>query len=177
MNLILTGYRGSGKTTIGQMLAQKLGWRFVDLDEVIVQRTGRTISELFAAEGEAGFRRHEKEACDFLRKGKNQVIALGGGTLNDPETRAAVKRLGKTIWLSAPPAVLWARISRDPKSARNRPDLTPEGGLKEVETVLQEREPIYRSAAAHIVDTVNDSPEQIADSIEMWFRANDTEAG
>ncbi|HKQ50475.1 MAG TPA: shikimate kinase [Phycisphaerae bacterium] len=175
MNLVLVGYRGSGKSTVGEILARRMGWRFLDLDAVIVERAGQSIAQLFATEGEAGFRRREKEACESLRKAKNHVVALGGGALEDPETRLAAKRLGKIVWLRAPAAILWSRISRDPSSPRNRPDLTPGGGLAEVETTLKLREANYGAMAAHQVDTISDSPEQVAEAIELWFRANDTE--
>lgn len=175
MNLVLVGYRGSGKSTVGDILARRMGWRFLDLDAVIVERAGRSIAEIFAAEGEAGFRRREKEACESFRKAKRQVIALGGGALEDPETRAAAKRLGKIIWLQAPAAILWARISRDPSSAKNRPDLTSGGGLAEVESTLIQREASYRAMAVHQVDTISMSPQEVAEAVELWFRANDTE--
>lgn len=177
MNLILIGYRGSGKTTVGELLARRLGWHFIDLDDMIVRKAGKNISEIFAAEGEAGFRKREREACEQLRKSKHQVIAFGGGTLVDNESRTLAKRIGKLIWLRAPAAVLWRRIKADSNSEKNRPGLTPIGGLDEVEAVLQQREQIYENAAVHIVDTTSDMPEQVAEAIEMWFRANDSEAG
>ncbi len=175
MNLILVGYRGSGKSTIGEILARRMGWRFLDLDAVIVERAGRTIAEIFATDGEAGFRRLEKETCESLRKAKHHVIAVGGGALEDSDTRAVVKRLGKIIWLRTPAAVLWARVRKDPCSAKNRPDLTPGGGLVEVETILKQREANYSAMAAHQVDTISASPDEIAEAVELWFRANDTE--
>jgi len=177
VNLILIGYRGCGKSTVGQLLSRRLGWQFVDLDEVVVQNAaGRSIAQIFAAEGEAGFRQRERAALDLLRKGRRQVIAAGGGAVIDAESRALAKKIGKVVWLRAPAAVLWARIRKDPGSARNRPDLTV-GGLDEVEAVLRDREDIYRSAAGHIVDTVSASVEEVADAIEMWYRANDSEGG
>jgi shikimate kinase len=79
------------------------------------------------------------------------------------------------VWLRAPAAVLWSRIIRDSNSARNRPDLTAGGGLAEVEAYLKLRETNYAAMAVHQVDTISDSPEQVAEAIELWFRANDTE--
>ncbi len=175
MNLVLVGYRGSGKSTVGEILANTLGWRFLDLDAVIVERAGQSIAEIFSSEGEAGFRRREKDACESLRKSKRTVIALGGGALEDPETRAAAKRLGKIIWLRAPAAVLWSRICRDPASAKSRPELTPGGGLAEVESLLKQREVNYTAMAAHQIDTMSISANDVAEAIELWFRANDTE--
>lgn len=177
MNLILIGYRGAGKTTTGEILAKRLGWHFVDLDDMICRRAGKTIAEIFSTEGEEGFRRRERETCELLRKSRNQVIALGGGTLTEQDNRNLVKRIGKAVWLRAPAAVLWSRISRDKSSASRRPNLTTDGGLDEVEKTLRQREPIYESAAVHIVETTVDSPEEVAEAIEMWFKANDSEAG
>lgn len=173
-NLILVGYRGSGKTTIGAILAKRLRRPFVDLDARIVEGTGCTIAEIFAAHGESGFRRREREACLALRKTENQVIALGGGAPTNPEIRAIMKRLGRIVWLRAPASVLWARISRNGTSPDSRPDLTSDGGLSEVETVLEQREPIYRRAADHVIDTFPGTPDEIADTIEIWYLANDS---
>jgi len=94
--------------------------------------------------------------------------------VDDPETRRIVTRLGRVVWLRAPAVVLWARIRQDPSTDRNRPDLTPTGGLAEVESLLSAREPAYREAALHVVDTVSSSPEQIAEAIGLWFRAKDS---
>jgi len=173
VNLVLVGYRGSGKSTIGAILAKQLGWSFIDVDILIAQHSGRTIAELFAEEGESGFRKRERDACQSLRRSKRTVIALGGGALNEPENRTLVRRLGKVVWLRAPAAILWARISQDAKSADDRPDLTSTGGLPEVEAMLEEREPLYRRVAHHMVDTFPGAPDDIAAAIEIWYQAND----
>jgi shikimate kinase len=173
VNLFLIGCRGSGKTTIGSILAKQLGWEFVDLDAKIVEAAGSTIKEIFAAEGEEGFRRRESEACQQLKRLRRRVIALGGGSLIDAENQALVKRLGKIVWLRAPAAVLWSRVKRDPQTAHNRPNLTDGGGLAELEAILAAREPQYKAAANHTIDTVAESPREIAEAIEMWFRANE----
>ena len=175
MNLILVGYRGSGKSTIGPLVAERLGWKFIDLDELIVKRAGRTVKQIFDSEGEPGFRRLEREALESLRKAKGQVIALGGGAVVDPDIRVLVKRIGRVIWLVAPPSVLWSRISADRNSTDNRPSLTAAGGLTEVERMLAEREPHYRAMANHVVQTMPDPPEKVAEAIEIWVRADDAD--
>lgn len=172
MNIILVGYRGCGKSAAGHILAKRMGWRFCDTDQIITEQTGRSISEIFAKDGETAFRRMERKVLDSMRKAKNRVISLGGGALADPEIVMMVKRLGRVVWLRAPAAVLWSRISQDPHTTRARPDLSG-GGLAEVETVLAAREPLYASVAAQVVDTVAMTPGEVADSVEMWFRAND----
>jgi shikimate kinase len=173
VNLILVGHRGSGKSTVGSLVAKRLGWRFVDLDQVIATQTGKTIREMFVQDGEAEFRARERQALQGLRKARNCVIALGGGTLGQPENRSLARRLGRVVWLRAPAIVLWSRIKGDRHKIDTRPDLTPAGGLTETEAKVTEREPAYRSVAHHIVDTVSTTPEAVADAIELWFRAGD----
>jgi len=176
VNLILVGGRGSGKSTVGPLVAVRLGWQFVDLDAWIVKEAGRTIRDIFATEGEEGFRRREREACLHLKKRRNFVIAMGGGSLLAPENRTLMKRLGKMIWLRAPAAVLWSRINQDPHTAESRPDLTAEGGLGELEATLAQREPQYRASAHHILDTMSETPDAIAEAIELWYHANDAQS-
>ncbi len=175
MNLVLVGYRGSGKTTVGLLLAERLGYRFLDLDAKITESTGRSIRDIFEAEGEEGFRVHELDALKSIRRLDRHVIALGGGAMDHPDNRVMARRLGRIVWLRAPAIVLWSRISGDESSSLNRPDLTPTGGLKEVESILARREPIYRHAAKHVVDTVSMKPSEVVDAIELWVRADDAE--
>ncbi len=177
MNLLLIGHRGSGKSTVGQLLATRLDYRFTDTDEIIIEQSGRTIADIFARDGEQAFRRMEKKVLESLRKAQSRVISLGGGSVMDPDNRVLVRRLGKIVWLRAPAAVLWSRISKDPHTSRTRPNLTASGGLAEVESVLDEREPVYQSIANQIIDTMTMTAEEVADSIEMWFQANDMESG
>lgn len=153
-----------------------MGWSFLDIDARIATGAGQTIAEIFRAEGEEGFRRREREECRKLRGMNRHVVAMGGGSLGDPDNRAVLRRKGKIIWLRAPAAVLWSRIDADSKTATNRPNLTAGGGLAELEAILAEREPQYRAAAHHAVDTVAISPEEIAEGIEMWFQANDAQS-
>lgn len=173
MNIFLVGSRGSGKSTVGPIIAKRLKLGYVDLDARIVEEAGRSIREIFAAEGEAGFRKREREACAKLKKVKDHVISLGGGALTDPETFSLVKRMDKFVWLRAPAAVLWARVSKDPHTIYNRPNLTSTGGLAELEAILSQREPLYESVAGHIIDTESLSATEVVEAIEMWFQAND----
>ena len=173
MNIFLVGTRGSGKSTVGPLVAKRLKLGYIDLDARIVEEAGRSIREIFAAEGEAGFRKREKEVCQRLRKTKDHVIALGGGALVDPESANLLRRIGKFVWLRAPAAVLWARVSKDPHTIYNRPNLTASGGLSELEALLAQREPIFDSVANHIVDTESLSPLDVAEAIELWYHAND----
>lgn len=161
---------------MGPLLAKRFGWDYMDLDAEIVKEAGRSIQEIFATEGEEGFRNRERTACQRLRKVKRHVVAMGGGVLLDSENRNLLKRIGKIIWLRAPAAVLWSRINKDPRTVSNRPNLTPEGGLAELESTLAEREPQYQAAAHHIIDTMTISPTEVAEAIEIWYQANDAQS-
>jgi shikimate kinase len=162
--LFLIGYRGSGKTTVGSLVADRLGWAFVDADAVLEERSGQSIREIFANEGEAGFRDKETAVLADLCEHPNTVIATGGGIVLREENRNLLKRHGFVAWLTADPATLLARIQADPATAERRPALAG-GGLAEVETLLAVREPLYRACADVIIQIAGLSPEQAADAI------------
>jgi shikimate kinase len=161
MSVALIGYRGSGKTTIGKRLADRMWQPFVDTDLLIVQRAGKCIKDIFAARGEAGFRDLEATIVAEVCKMPEQVIALGGGAVLREENRAAIKAAGlKVIYLKCEPEELVKRIESDPTTADARPNLTElGGGLEEVRKVLAEREPIYRSIMTAELDVTHLSPQ------------------
>jgi len=109
MNVYLIGYRGTGKTTVARLLADNLGWKAVDSDEEIVRRSGTTIAEIFATEGEAGFRDREAQVIAELCEGDRLIVALGGGAIVREENRQLITRQGLTIWLQASPQTLYNR--------------------------------------------------------------------
>lgn len=162
--LFLIGYRGSGKTTVGRLVADRLSWAFVDADSVLEERHGRTIREIFAAEGEASFRGKEAAVLADLCTCTDTVIATGGGVVLREVNRALLKRHGLVAWLAADPATLLSRIQGDPTTAARRPDLAG-GGLTEVEQLLAAREPLYRACADVVVAAGALSPERAADAI------------
>jgi len=164
-NLYLIGYRGSGKTTVGRLLAQRLGRSFVDADEEIVRRAGRTIAAIFAEKGEEAFRRQEADVVAALAEQTGLVVALGGGAILREENRRRIAASGHVVWLTASPEFLAARIAADANSGANRPSLTAGGGLAETERLLAEREPLYRSLAQTAVDTQGRTPDDIAKAI------------
>ena len=144
MNLVLLGYRGCGKTSVGRLVAAATGREFYDVDAVVVERFGgRSIRQIWDDEGEAAFRAVEARVTAELVNGPGRVIGLGGGTLMFPEARRAVEGADAwRIYLYAPAATLAARIAADPASAETRPNLTAlGGGVAEVEAVLAERDP------------------------------------
>ncbi|HEV7300559.1 MAG TPA: shikimate kinase [Tepidisphaeraceae bacterium] len=146
MSVILIGYRGSGKTSLGRKLADRLWQPFVDSDEQIVAKAGKSIREIFEQDGEPAFRDLESAVVQDLATRQEHVIGLGGGAVLRPENRAALKAGGhKIVYLRCEPAELHKRISADAATAANRPSLTElGGGLAEIEKLLQQREPIYR---------------------------------
>ena len=159
--LFLIGYRGSGKTTVARLLAERLGWNWLDADVVLEARYGRTIRQIFAEEGEAGFRDKEEVLLAELCQLPDHVIATGGGIILRQANRERLRQAGRVVWLTADPATLWQRSQGDPTTAERRPALTS-GGLTEIEQVLRHREPLYRACADWVVSTVNQSPEDVA---------------
>jgi shikimate kinase len=166
MNIVLIGYRGSGKSTVGKRLAQLLGMSFVDTDALIAERAGQSIKEIFAAEGETGFRERESVVIQEVTSKSNTIIAAGGGAILRPENVAAMKRSGKVVWLQADPEVLHARISADTTTAATRPHLTHlGGGVEEIRAVLEKRLPLYAAAADVTIDIGRIPLENAADHI------------
>ncbi len=162
--IFLIGYRGSGKSTVGRVLADRLGWTFADADTVLEERFGQSIREIFAQEGEAGFRDKESAILKELCARRDVVIATGGGVVLRDENRVQLRTHGYVVWLTADAATLWARIQADHTTAARRPALTT-GGIAEVEQLLAIREPLYRATADIVVPVATVSPEQAADAI------------
>jgi len=162
VSIALIGYRGSGKTTVGRRLADKLWQPFVDTDEMIVAKAGKTIADIFEQHGETRFRDLESEVIREVSALNEHVIALGGGALNRPENLAAIKSAGhKLIYLKCEPKELFNRIKSDPQTAATRPNLTTlGGGVEEISKVLAEREPIYRQAMHAELDVTNLTPDE-----------------
>lgn len=165
MNLLLIGYRGTGKTTVAQRLALNLGWEWIDADVEVELRAGRSIAEIFSAAGEAGFRDLESAVLADLLARDRQVVALGGGVVLRPANRAAIRAAGRTVWLQASPQTLSQRIAADATTAARRPNLTAAGGISEITAMLAQRQPFYRECAGLAVDTENKTPAEVAEEI------------
>ena len=163
--IFLIGGRGVGKTTVGKLLADKRGWQFADVDDDVVSAAGQSITALFNASGEPAFRKLESEALVRLVTSPTTVIATGGGIVLSKSNRDLLKQDGLVVWLTATPGVMYQRISDDPATAHRRPNLTPIGGLAEMELVLREREPLYREVADLIIDTTHLSPNEVVSAI------------
>ena len=170
LNVVLIGFMGCGKTTLGARLAQMLGLQFVDMDEFIARKAGCPIPEIFAQQGEAGFRRVESEVLDELREsGQNLVIATGGGVVTVPENLPKLKALGFVVWLNLPERAIWNRVSRN----RSRPLLQTEDPRQTVHRLLEARLPLYAAAADLEADTKDLTPGEaaygIAESVRLHF--------
>jgi shikimate kinase len=169
MNIALIGYRGTGKTTIGKILAEKLHRPFLDADALIVQRAGKTIKQIFEERGGGGepaFRDLESQVVADLATKTGHILALGGGAILRPQNLAALKPTSFFVWLQADAKTLLARIQSDTATSANRPNLiTGGGGLTEIETLLATRTPLYQAAADITLDVSTLSPQQAADRL------------
>ena len=161
MNLILIGYRATGKTTLARLLAQRLGWDWIDADVEIERRAGKSIARIFAEQGEPAFRDLEAEVIADLCSRPHLVVAAGGGAPLREENRRAMRKSGHVVWLTATPETILARMTGDATTADRRPGLTNLPPRAEIVHLLSRREPIYRESAHLIVDTEGKSPEQL----------------
>lgn len=173
-HLILIGYRGTGKTTVGRVLATKLERAFFDADELVESVAGCSIADIFARGGEPDFRDREAAALAQLCARPPAVLATGGGAILRESNRALLKASGFVVWLTAPPEVLWARICADTVTAARRPALTSKCGEEEVRALLAAREPLYRETADFVVDCSAASPETVAATILSAWTGNST---
>jgi shikimate kinase len=155
--LFLVGFMGAGKTTVGRILARLLGWDFVDLDEIIVKAEGRGIPAIFAQEGETYFRRLERGVLASLRGRTRLVVACGGGTYANDESRLLIDRMGRAVWVQVP---LHQALARCPPGDE-RPLLQDES---QAEALYRRRLPAYRAAGLH-VDADGLTAEEVAERI------------
>jgi shikimate kinase len=165
MPLTLIGYRATGKTTVAKLLAERLGWEWIDADVEIERRAGKSIARIFAEEGEPAFRDLEAETIADLCQRSELVLAAGGGAPLRPESRQAMRQSGTVVWLTASPATIHRRMTGDATTAGRRPNLTAAGGLDEIVELLARREGVYRETGHFEVATEGKSPAQIADEI------------
>jgi shikimate kinase len=169
--LALVGYRGTGKSTVGKILADRLHRPFLDADCEIEARAGRPIAAIFAVEGETAFRDWEEQTLrELVQHHPGVILATGGGAVVRATNRLLLQGFGLVVWLRADPPELARRLLADPR-AEARPALTPAGTINEIASMLDARRPLYEEVADMAVDTLERSPEELADCIlGLWSR-------
>jgi shikimate kinase len=161
-HLFLVGFMGSGKSTVGRILAKRLGFPFTDLDRAIERSAGATIPKIFAERGEPAFRALEHDELAKLGELPDHVVACGGGVVVDDGSRALLKVLGRVVYLRVTADEALARIG----STGNRPLLAGGDPLALSRTLLASRESLYEAVADTTVDTSGLTPAQVADAVE-----------
>ena len=171
-NIALVGYRCTGKTAVGRALAERTGLTFHDADVVLEERAGKTIAAIFADEGEPAFRALEVEVTADLCAADGVIIATGGGAVMNPQNVRNIRNNCFAVLLQADPAVILARMTGDPETARMRPALTGLDQQKEIEHLLQVRADAYQSASDIRIDTSTLSIDEVVDIIVREFESS-----
>ncbi|MDP8246004.1 MAG: shikimate kinase [Candidatus Hinthialibacter antarcticus] len=173
MNLVLIGYRGTGKSVLSNQVADKLGWPVFHMDEMLVERFGRPIPEFVEANGWDAFRDEEQKLTEELANKDQCVIDCGGGVIVRDANIEALRQSGFVVWLQAPVEVIAERIMGD----ANRPSLTGKGtAADEVRDVLSQREALYQKASHATIDTNSCSIEQCVEMIFEKFHDATTQS-
>jgi len=159
-NIVLVGFMGTGKTTVGKILAERLGMRFVDMDDVIVEREGKPVSRIFAEDGEPHFRRAERRLAEELSSQSGWVVGAGGGIVLNRDNILDFERSGHVVCLWAGPETILARVSDD----TSRPLLAEGDKLRKIGELLEKRRPLYEAIPLR-VDTTGKTPAAVADEI------------
>jgi shikimate kinase len=160
MHVYLTGFMGAGKTSVGRILAARLGWGFVDLDELIEKRASMTISEIFERLGEPKFRRMEESALRQIAESESTVVATGGGTMIEPKNRQIFKERGVTVWLDIPLSTVVKRLAG--QDAEKRPLFSD---LERVAELYENRLVDYETSDVHIEIEPETHVQDVAESV------------
>jgi len=164
-NIILIGYRCTGKTSVGKKLSERFGLPFFDTDDLIIERAGMSIREIVEKGGWDLFRQKEKEAIKGLSSMQESIIATGGGVFDNHENREYLKRNGLFVWLTADVKTIMERMLSDQNSPGQRPSLSDDELYTETTMILKKREPTYRELADFTVDTSGKRIEGIVNDI------------
>jgi shikimate kinase len=169
MNFALYGFMGVGKTVVGRALVEMTGMVYIDLDEEIMERTGKTIPEIFEEGGEEAFRKIERATTQEIAARDGLVIACGGGTILDADNLSSLKHNSRLILLTAEPEIILKRIEAE---GDVRPLLNGEDKLQRIKSLLEARNSAYIQAAELVLDTSGMTPEQVAEKILESMRGN-----
>lgn len=165
MNIVLIGYRCCGKTSAGKIIAERLEKNFVDTDDLIKEKSGRSIDDIVSMYGWEHFRNIEKKVVREVSSAENQVIATGGGVIMNEENVNNLKEKGFLVWLYAGADIIKKRLKEDALTGENRPSLTGDDPFHEINKVMKQREPIYESASDIKVDTSSMTVPEVAELI------------
>lgn len=166
-NIVLIGFMGTGKSTVGKLLAKKIGREWIDVDHWIEQKTKRKIADIFESDGESAFRRMEKDAILEMASKNRCVITTGGGAVLDPANMLALRKNGILVVLEASPETIYERV----KDARHRPLLKNSNPKDEIARLLKERKPHYEKADLSI-RTDGKAPGRVAEEIMAMLEAD-----
>ena len=172
-NLFLIGYRGTGKTTVAGILARRTGRSWTDSDVQIERLAGKPIADIFRDDGEEAFRDMESQVIAQLARQDGTIVACGGGAILRPVNRRAFAQSGTVVWLQAEAETIQTRLSADSQTAPRRPDLTPSGGLPEIQQLLAEREHLYQQCADYQVNTEEKTPQQVVEEFLSIVSSDD----
>lgn len=170
-NLVLVGLMGAGKSTVGRILAERLGRPFADTDALVAERLGMALADAIRASGERSFRRTEAEAVREVAAIRGQVVAVGGGAVVDPANVTHLRATGDVVWLEASAWELADRLAGDGGARPLLDGATGTALAGRLEELADQREDAYRAAATHRVATDGLSAEQVADSVLDWALA------
>ena len=165
MNIVLIGYRCSGKTAVGKILATELGKDLLDTDALLEENAGCSIETIVSRRGWDHFRGIEKRLVEEVSRKDNLIISTGGGVVVDEGNVKNLKRNGWVVWLNGKAEVLKDRMDKEQRSGKIRPSLTGTDPLEEIKQVLDVRTPLYEQAATLVVDTSTLSLREVADLV------------
>ena len=164
-NIVLTGFRATGKTSVGRLLAARLGFGFVDADQILTERLGCTIAECVAQHGWERFRQAERQLLAEVPAMSRTVLATGGGAIEHQGEWQSLREQCLVVWLDADIATIRRRLGNDPLTATQRPSLTGAAVEDELDQVLRRRRPLYTQGSDLRVEAAGGSPEDLVERI------------
>lgn len=164
-SILLTGFRATGKSLIGQLLAERLEYRFIDTDHELCRRTKQSVQEIVAERGWQGFRTLERALLQEMAGQKKTVLAVGGGAIEHEDIWQLLRAHYYIIWLQADKQTILSRMAADDKTSKQRPALTSQNVEDEIEAILARRLPLYESGSDMALDTATGTPVQLVEQI------------
>ena len=168
-NVYLIGFRGAGKSTLAPVLAERLGWTAIEMDQQIEGSAGASITEIFARQGEEAFRQYETEVLGEVARGVGQVVSTGGGIVLREQNRQIMRNSGRVVWLQASAEATYQRLQLD---EHQRPPLTAHPMREEIEQLLAQRRPLYDAACHFAVDTETHKLNEVVNIILSQMNRN-----